>query len=31
MNHLEETIEVAEGKAEDLAGSPADLVLANIH
>jgi len=31
LNHLEETIEVAEGKAEDLAGSPSDLVVANIH
>jgi ribosomal protein L11 methyltransferase len=31
LNRLEETIEVLEGNAEDLAGSPADLVLANIH
>jgi ribosomal protein L11 methyltransferase len=31
LNHLEETVEVLEGKAEDLAGSLADLVVANIH
>jgi ribosomal protein L11 methyltransferase len=31
LNHLEETIEVLEGNAEDLVGSPADLVVANIH
>ena len=31
LNHLEETIEVLEGGAEDLAGSPVDLVVANIH
>jgi ribosomal protein L11 methyltransferase len=31
VNHLEETIDVAEGKAEDLVGSPVDLVVANIH
>jgi ribosomal protein L11 methyltransferase len=31
LNHLQGTIEVLEGKAEDFAGSPDDLVLANIH
>jgi ribosomal protein L11 methyltransferase len=31
LNHLEDTVEVLEGKAECLAGSPADLVVANIH
>jgi ribosomal protein L11 methyltransferase len=31
LNHLEKTIEVLEGKAEDFAGSPTDLVVANIH
>ena len=31
LNHLEQTIEVMEGKAEDFVGFPAQLVLANIH
>ncbi|MDQ1335593.1 MAG: hypothetical protein QG552_2543 [Thermodesulfobacteriota bacterium] len=31
LNHLEETVHVIEGTAEDVADEPADLIVANIH
>jgi len=31
LNHLEETVHVIEGSAEDVADNPADLIVANIH